>query len=660
MVASVCEFPLKPKTPGAARWPHLFQPLRLGPLELPNRIVMPGMDPSLADADGFVTDAMVRHYADRAAGGAGLLVTGNIACDPGGRVSPFMPLISDDAFVPGLRRVTGAVHAAGGRLFVQVSHAGRQTLAEFAGGETVSASDLPCPVMRSRPRPLEDAEILALADRFAEGAARAQAAGADGVEFHMAHGYLVCQFLSPYSNVRDDRWGGDALGRARFAVEIVRRTRAAVGPDFPIQCRLSADEKVDGGITPPLAIEYARRLVEAGATSLSISACNYESYRYNMPSYYLPTATYAPLARAVRQALGGAVPVIAVGRIADGDTAERVLTDGDADLVAMGRALIADPELPRHLAAGAPESVRPCVACNRCAEAITRGPLRCLVNPEAGLGPDVSTPAERPGDVLVVGGGPAGVTAAVEAARRGHRVRLVEAGDRLGGKAHASGAPPEKEAFGRYAAWIARQAAAAGVDVRLRQRLAVDAIAADPADHVLLAVGAEPNAPPAIPGLADHPAVLHPEEALEDTAPRRHVLVLGGGPEGCEVADALAHRPDRPAVSVVELRRKVGLGLATSVRALLGERLVDAGVALHTGRTVASLDADGVTLADRRGRPNETLPPADLVVVAIGVHPAEGWDALADDPRVHRIGDSDRPATILEAVAAGWRAGRHL
>ena len=177
---------------------------------------------------------------------------------------------------------------------------------------------------------------------------------------------------------------------------------------------------------------------------------------------------------------------------------------------------------------------------------------------------------------------------------------------------------------------------------------------------VLLAVGAEPNAPPGVPGLADHAAVLHPEEALADTTPRRHVLVLGGGPEGCEVADALAHRPERPDVSVVELRRKVGLGLATSVRALLEERLVDAGVALHTGRTVSSLDAEGVTLADRRGRPKETLPAADLVVVAIGVHPADGWDALADDPRVQRIGDSDRPATILEAVAAGWRAGRHL
>ncbi len=645
---------------GATRWPHLFRPLALGPLELPNRIVMPGMDPSLADADGFVTDTMVRHYADRAAGGAGLLITGNIACDPVGRVSPWMPLLSDDRFVPGIARVAAAVHAAGSLLFVQVSHAGRQTLAEFTGGEVVSASDLPCPVMRSRPRPLADAETEQVADRFAAAARRAQQAGADGVEFHMAHGYLVCQFLSPYSNHRDDRWGRDAAGRGRFAVEIVRRARALVGPDFPLQCRLSADERVEGGITPPLAIDYARQLVGAGATSLSISACNYESYRYNMPSYYLPRATYAPLARAVRQALGGAVPVIAVGRIADGDCAEGVLAAGDADLVAMGRALIADPDLPRHLADGRPEAVRPCVACNRCAEAITRGPLRCLVNPEAGhLGDPAERPAE-PLDVLVVGGGPAGVTAAIEAARRGHRVRLVEAGDQLGGKAWASGEPPEKEAFAAYARWLVGEAARAGIAVELNRALRPADLAAEPADRILVAVGAEPNPPPPIAGLDTHAVVLHPEEALADATPRSHVLIIGGGPEGCEVADAFAHRPERPRVSLVELRRKVGLGLATSVRALLEERLVAAGVALCTRRSVTAITPSGIALGGRPGRADETLPPADLVVIAVGVHPRTAWTEAGSDPRVQVIGDAARPATILEAVAHGWRAGRQV
>lgn len=648
-----------PRSPGAMRWPRLFSPIRLGPLELPNRIVMPGMDPSLGAPDGGVTEAMIRHYRDRAAGGAGLIVTGNIACQPVGRVSPWMPLISDDAHVPGLRRLVDAVHAAGGRIFLQVSHAGRQTLSQFAGAQPVSASPLPCPVMREPPRALADEEVEAVADAFAEGARRARDAGADGVEFHMAHGYLVCQFLSPYSNHRTDRWGGDEEGRARLAVEIVRRTRARCGPDFPIQCRLSADERVEGGIDPPLAVAYARRLVAAGATSLSISACNYESYRYNMPAYYLPEATYAPLARAVRDGIDGAVPVIAVGRFRRPEVAEAALARGDADLVAMGRALIADPDLPRRLAAGDPGAVRPCVACNRCAEAITRGPLRCLVNPEAGRDAEPAPPADPPRDVLVIGGGPAGVTAAVEAARRGHRVRLVEASERLGGKALASAAPPEKQAFAEYADWLDRQAREAGVRVELERRLSPGDVAAESADVIIVAVGAEGRPAPDVPGLADHPAVRRPEAALADRTPRDHVLILGGGPEGCEVADAMAHRPDRPRVTLVELRLKIGLGLPTSVRALLQERLEAAGVDLRSRRTLAAVGPDAVTLADRRGRPAERLPSADLIVLAIGVRPPAAWSAL-DDPRVHVVGDAARPATILEAVAQAWHLGRAL
>jgi len=650
---------------GEARWPLLFSPLRLGPLTLPNRIVMPAMDPSLADAAGIPTAAMVEHYAARARGGAGLVITGNVAVSAEGRLSPWMGMLTSASHEDGFRRVTEAVHAAQGRVLLQLSHAGRQTVSQFAGEQPLAPSPIPCPVMRDPPREMTADDIERTLEAFVRATRRARDAGADGVEFHMAHGYLVCQFLSPYSNHRCDAWGGDVDGRARFAVEIVRRARAAVGPDFVLQCRLSADERVDGGITPPLALEYAERLVAAGADALSISACNYESYRYNMPAYYLPEATYADLAANVRAGLrsrGVEVPIIGVGRFRRAEVAEAALERGDCDLVAMGRALIADPDLPRRLRAGTPDAVRPCVACNRCAEAVTQGPLRCLVNPDAGRPPATQDALSAPRRVLIVGGGPAGLTFAATSARRGHSVVVVEAGQRAGGKVWASAAPPMKQDFSELAAWLVYDAVTAGVRIETGRALAPQAFAEWSAgyDVVVLATGAEAAPTPAIPGLDQHPSVLHPEASLEPGRVQGAVLVLGGGPEGCEVADALAERPGVTTVHLVELRPKLGLGLPSSVRGLLQGRLQRAPIVVHTSRTVGALSATEVVLHDRRGRPTETLPGVDHIVLAIGVRPSTAWSDVSDDPRVLFVGDARDPATILEAIAVGHRAALDL
>lgn len=597
------------------------------------------------------------------AGGAGLVITGNVAVEPRGRLSPWMAMLADDEATSGFARLCADVRAAGGHLFIQLSHAGRQTVSQFAGGQPVSASAIPCPVMRDPPRALTEDEIDATIEAFARAAARARAAGAHGVELHMAHGYLVCQFLSPYSNHRTDGFGGSETGRVRFAVELVRRVRARVGPDFVVQCRMSADERVEGGITPDLCARQAEALVRAGADAISVSACNYESYRFNMPAYYLPEATYADLAAGVRahlRSVGLQTPVVAVGRFRRPELAEQVLSAGGADLVAFGRALIADPDLPRKLAAGARSRVRPCVACNRCAESVTQGPIRCLVNPAAGTPPISPAPAPVARHVLVVGGGPAGVLAALEAARRGHRVELHDAAPSVGGKVRASACPPEKQAFGEFADWLAAELSESAVELHLGHGLTPEAVRAHPADVVVVAVGAEPAPTPAVPGLGDLVPALHPVEALRDSIPRRHVVVLGGGPEGCEVADALAARPTPPRVTVVEQRPKVGLGLPSSVRWLLQDRLAAAGVHLLTQRTIARCTASEVALADRKGRPAEVLPAADLVVLAVGVRSQARWTALQDDPRVSFIGDARTPATILEAIASGWKLGRSL
>lgn len=638
-------------------WPRLFSPIRVGTLELPNRILLPAMDPSLADDDGQATDAMVHHYALRASGGAGLLVSGNLGCELAGRAGPNQAMISSDRHIPGLARTVRAVHEQGGRILLQVSHAGRQTLEAWCG-RAVSASAIPCPLTRTLPRALEPEEVEELALTFARAASRAQEAGADGVEFHMAHGYLVCQFLSPYSNHRDDEWGRDPQGRVRLAERILLHTRALVGPDFPICCRLSVDERVDGGIKPDLALFYAHRLLDAGATLLSASACNYESFRYNMPAFYLPRATYAPLARGIREGIAGRAPVVAVGRYSRGEEAEASLAAGDADLIAFGRALIADPSLPRLLQEGRDQEVCPCVACNRCVESIARGPLRCTVNPQAGHPPRAQVPALKVKKILIVGAGPAGISAAIEASGRGHEVTLIEASERPGGHAWSAALPPQKEDFARYAAWLCARLENSKVELRLGSSMSPNEVLHQGAEKILIAVGAQPSPPPPIPGLAQHPDVVHPMEAFHDQHPRAHVLIIGAGAEGSELADTIVRRPNRPRVSLVELRRKIGLGLPTSVRLLLEERLVAQGVYLHTGRGVSSISPEGIQLSDPRGNPKETLPPADLIVLATGTRAPIAWSTFEMEPHVTLIGDCKSPATILEAVSEAFWWGR--
>ncbi|MBU0553859.1 NAD(P)/FAD-dependent oxidoreductase [Myxococcota bacterium] len=632
---------------------RLLEPFALGPLTLKNRVIMPAMDPSLCP-DGDIEARTIEHYALRARGGVGLIITGNMSCEARGRVSPFMPLIESDARLPGLRRLAEAVHAEGGVIFFQISHGGRQTT-EGVSADVVAPSALGCPLLRSRPRPLEDAEVDAIADRFAEAAHRAQRAGADGVEFHMAHGYLVCQFLSPYSNTRADRWGGDEAGRARLAEEIVRRARALVGPTWPLQCRLSADEMVAGGITPPLARRYARRLVAAGATSISVSACNYESYIHNMPSYYAPRGAFAPLAAIIREGLGA--PVVAVGRF-DPASAEAALAAGQADLIAMGRALLADPDLARRLEQGA--TPRPCLACNRCVEAISTGPIRCAVNPALGHLAPPAPPAPRPKRVAIIGGGPAGLMASVEAARRGHSVSLITA--RLGGHLNEAGAAPAKTDVHAFQRFLEAEARAAGVDILLGE-VAADLSVRGPdqamiaarladAEAMAWAVGATHPPRPPIEGLDAHPHVRWPDEALAELALGASTLIIGGGSEGAEIADALA--PHAGPIWVVERRRKIGLGLPSSVRQLLEDRLTAAGVALLTRREVASISPEGVRLADGRGRLKETLPAPARIVLAVGVRAAPSPEGAT------RLGDALKPASILEAARDGWRWGREV
>ena len=402
----------------------LLKPGRVGPMEVQSRIVMPAMETNLGSKDGFVTERLIAYYAARARGGVAWVTTENTSVHPSGLVTPLMLRIETDEHGAAFAPLAEAIHAAGSKLLVQLSHAGRQTLHEFAGGPPWAPSAIPCPIMKDEPRAMTEADIAELLAAFVAGARRAKNAGADGVELHMAHGYLLCGFLSPDQNRRDDAWGGDTERRCRFPMAIVRGIREACGPAFAIVCRISADEYVDGGIVLDEAVLIAANLAQAGADALHVSACNYESMFWNIPTYFLPEGPFVPLARRIREVVD--VPVISVGRLHRPAVAATVLLDGHADFVALGRALIAEPAIVTHLRAAEPEAIRPCLACNRCIASINGALLECTVNPDVGFEGVPRTPSS--GRTVVVGGGVAGMAAAVAAAEAGESVAQLQLG----------------------------------------------------------------------------------------------------------------------------------------------------------------------------------------------------------------------------------------
>ncbi|GIX47517.1 MAG: hypothetical protein KatS3mg131_1728 [Candidatus Tectimicrobiota bacterium] len=482
----------------------LFTPICLRGVELRNRIVMPAMTTRLATPEGFVTPPLLAYYLARARGGAGLITVEMASPDPAGRHRAHELGISDERFVPGLQELTAQLKATGARVAIQLGHAGGHTRPDVTGLPPVAPSAVPHEVHEGDTRTvlpceLSKAEIQRLVEAFAAAAARAKRAGFDVVELHGAHGYLIAQFLSPLDNQRRDEYGGSLRHRARFALEVVAACRQQVG-DFPLVFRLSADEYAPGGLTPAEAVEVCRWLQEAGVDALHVSAGCYRSQpsaAVMIPPMAYPEGVFLPLARAVKAAVR--VPVIAVGRLHDPALAERVVAEGQADLVALGRQLIADPEWPRKVQEGRRDEIRPCIACNTCVDHMRDGhPLSCLVNPWVGQeGREVLKPVARPRRVLVVGGGPAGMEAARLLALRGHRVALYEQRPQLGGQLLLAAKAPlfqnvetRAEVLLRFVAFLARQLERAGVEVHLGQRVTPPQVARLQPEVVVLATGA--------------------------------------------------------------------------------------------------------------------------------------------------------------------------
>jgi 2,4-dienoyl-CoA reductase (NADPH2) len=518
-------------------YPHLLAPLDLGFTTLKNRVIMGSMHTGLEDRF-YNYGKLAAFYRERARGGVGLIVTGGISPNRQGWLLPFGGTMNCLGDVPNHRRVTRAVHEEGGKILMQILHAGRYGYQPFV----VSASSVKSPISRFKPRALTERGIESTIRAYARAAKLARLAGYDGVEVMGSEGYLLNQFLCARTNRRDDRWGGAIENRMRLAVEVIRRIRAAVGPDFIIMYRHSVLDLVDGGNTWDEVVLVARALQAAGVTILNTG---YGWHEARVPTIVtsVPRAAFAEVAGRLRRAVS--IPVVASNRINMPDQAEKLIAGGDADLVSMARPFLADPDFVAKAAAGRADEINTCIACNQACLDHTFANKRatCLVNPRAGYETElVYLRTRAPRKVAVVGAGPAGLSAATVAAGRGHQVTLFDSLDRIGGQFNLAMRIPGKEEFAETLRYFRRQLELTGVDVRLGQRVTREELLEAGFDDVIVATGIRVRKP-GIEGI-DHPKVLSYVQVLRDRASvGARVAVIGAGGIGFDVSEFLLHDP---------------------------------------------------------------------------------------------------------------------
>jgi 2,4-dienoyl-CoA reductase-like NADH-dependent reductase (Old Yellow Enzyme family)/thioredoxin reductase len=607
------------------------------------------MATNFADEDGAVNDRHIAYYVKRAKGGVGYITFEHTGVLKQGRAFPNMALIDSDQHIPPFKKLVEAIHKENGKIVIQINHAGRQTSASITGSPIVAPSAIPCPVRKEMPKELSYEEIQKIIEAFGQAARRVKESGADGVEIHMAHGYLLCQFLSPFSNKRTDEYGGDADRRMRMALEVLRAVRNKVGADFPVLCRLSADEYVEAGLKLEDTKEIAKALERTGADALHISACVAASGYLNHPPYYAEEGVFVHLAQGIKSVVG--VPVITVGRIRTPELANQILEEKKADLISMGRALIADPDLPTKALQGRREEIIPCISCNRCVLSIRKGSLQCAVNPETGREALFKLKkADRPKRVWIIGGGPAGMKAAEVAALRGHQVTLYEEKERLGGKFLLAAIPPRKQVLKEFIDQLTRQLEKVPIKIILGKPFGPASLRRGRPDVAIVATGAKPFFPP-IDGIQEAKAISVEEALSGKVHLGRKILVVGGGGIGAEVADYLSENGKE--VTLIEMREGIALDLVGHLQHFLNVRLKAKGVHILTSTKAIRFEKEGLWVEDPQG--TKRLGGFDSIVIALGSIPN---DELVESLKgkvseVYVVGDASKPREVMEAVFEG-------
>ncbi|MEW9052775.1 MAG: NAD(P)/FAD-dependent oxidoreductase [Neobacillus sp.] len=637
------------------KYQHLFETGSIGNLRLKNRVVMPPMGTNLAGINGEVTDHQIAYYEERAKGGAGLIIVEFSCIDyEYGKGFINQLRIDDDRFIPGILRLVNAVHKYGTKLFMQIHHGGRQSSSQLIGGnQIVAPSPITCAAIGEEPRELTNTEVKEIIDKYVLAAVRCKNAGVDGVEVHGAHGYLINQFLSPYTNLRTDEYGGSFDNRMKFLEEIILGIREKCGADYPVTVRLSVDEFVEGGIDLALGKKIARYLEELGVDALHISAGNYDSMDKVIESSIYKQGWRVYLAEEIKKEVK--IPVIAVGVIREPEYANSVISEGKADFVAIGRGQIADPEWSKKAMEGRANEIRRCISCLHCIKtAMSGGHIQCSINIRAGR--ELEFPELRKievkRNVAIVGGGPAGMEAARVLSLKGYDVTIFEKDNKLGGQLNLVHQPIAKEKMNWMIEYLCNEMKRLNVNVRLNTEATIEEIKALQPYAVFIATGANPIIPDVegnhLAMVCDYEDVLLERKELLN----KKIAVVGSGMVCYSITSQLAKQDND--VTLIEIPTETGSKVTPHTRQMLVTRLKNAGVEILTGHEVTKIKPNVILLADSRGQQKEI--ELDHLVFSMGT---QSYNPLEDHycnhfENVFVIGDAINPGSITNAIKDGF------
>ena len=626
---------------------HLFSPIQIGTTTVKNRVFMPPISTNLADK-GYVTDELVEHYAARAKGGVGLIITEVTTVEPTYIYLPGDMSICDDSYIPGWKKLTDAVHKYGAKILPQLFHPAYMAFPIPGTPQLIAPSNVGPYYAKEAPRAVTIEELKVIIRQFGEAAFRVKQAGGDGVEIHAAHAHgLLGGFLSPLYNKRTDAYGGDIHGRLRLTLEVIEEVRKMCGKDFIIDVRISGDEYTDGGQNLNDAVYVAKQLEKA-----------------SIPAPGTPMGSHSKVGEEIKKQVS--IPVATVGRITEPWFAEELIANGKADICMIGRANLCDPEFVQKACEGREDEIRPCIGCLRCLNGIMFGKrVACTVNPSLELENEDNIPAaQEKKQVLVIGGGPAGMEAAFVAKKRGHEVVLCEKSDSLGGLVKLAAVPIAKQELTKVIQYMERKLIREGVEIRLNCEVTEEMLKNEFAGYEVIAgTGADPIVVNAFTAFKH---CVTADDILAGKAfAGRKVVVIGGGSVGCETADYLAPLvndlfPRNREIILLEMADGIMLQESGPGRSLLTQRMMKKGIQIHCKAKVEKVEAEKIYYTENGEE--HCISDADTLVLAMGYRPDSKLEETLKKANVsyHLIGDAKKVGNIKDAITEGYQIAREI